>query len=115
MPEREADPDEAVVEEESHEPGADAGVAADGGADDGADELLRSRAGVVVEPDLQLRVRQCDEEHGPCQEQNEKNASSAHISEFDLLISVSSNRNKRRVAMAVIYTRRLVSRPTATG
>jgi hypothetical protein len=49
---REANPDEAVVEEHAHESGAIAGVSADGGADDGADELLRPRATAVVVPNL---------------------------------------------------------------
>lgn len=50
-------PDEAVVEEETDEAGAIAGVAEDGGVDDVADEVLRPGASIVVVSDLQLRLR----------------------------------------------------------
>ena len=53
-------PDEAVVEEETHEAGAIAGVSADGGEDDVADEVLRPWAGAVVVPDLQACLRRRD-------------------------------------------------------
>ena len=50
-------PDEAVVEEEADEAGPVASVLADGGVDDGLDQLLGGRAGGVVVPHLQLRLR----------------------------------------------------------
>ena len=45
--------DEAVVEEHADEPGADAGVPADGVSDDALDDGLGLRAPVVVVPDLE--------------------------------------------------------------
>ncbi len=57
-------PDEAVVEEETDEAGAIAGVAEDGGADDVADEVLRPGASIVVVSDLQLRLRQGQRRNG---------------------------------------------------
>lgn len=48
-------PDEAVMEEEPYKARAIAGVLADGGVDDGLDEVLGARAGVVVVSDLEPR------------------------------------------------------------
>jgi len=67
-------PDEAVVEEEAHEAGAIAGVTADGGEDDVADEVLRPRTRAAVVPDLQARLRRRDGDGGDDgpRQQNEK-------------------------------------------
>jgi hypothetical protein len=45
-------PDEAIVEEEAHEAWSIAGVTADGGADNVADEILCSWASAAVVTDL---------------------------------------------------------------
>jgi len=45
-------PDEAIVEEEADEAWSIAGVTADGGVDDGADEILCSWASAAVVTDL---------------------------------------------------------------